>query len=115
VGDADSVRAAVTFEGGLTALFESSRIADARSRTTRVFYPSGIVEIDFLAPSFRNPTYFKLNAQFAETVEGRDPLGASLTAFLAAVRGEAPRPAITGEEGARALDLALAVERAAGL
>ena len=76
VGDADAVRAAVTFEGGLTALFEASRVAEARGRTTRVFYPSGIVEIDFLAPSFRNPTYFQLNAGFAETPEGRDPLGA---------------------------------------
>ncbi|MEO6341226.1 MAG: Gfo/Idh/MocA family oxidoreductase, partial [Caulobacteraceae bacterium] len=40
VGDPNAVRAAVTFESGLTALFESSRIAEARSRTTRVFYPS---------------------------------------------------------------------------
>ena len=43
-----------------------------------------------------------------------DRLGASLRAFLAAVRGEADRPAVTGEEAARALDLALAVEQAAG-
>jgi hypothetical protein len=28
------------------------------------------------------------------------------------VRGEAPRPVVTAEEAARALDLALAVERA---
>ena len=115
VGDADAVRAAVTFKGGLTALFEASRVAEARARTMRIFYPSGIVEIDFLAPSFRNPTYFKLNPDFAGTAEGRDPLGASLAAFIAAIRGEAARPAITGEEGARAVDLALAVERAAGV
>ena len=115
VGDADAVRAAVRFQGGLMVLLDASRVAEARERTMRVFYPSGIVEIDFLAPSFRNPTYFKLNADFAATAEGRDPLGVSLSAFLAAVCGEAPRPAITGEEGARAVDLALAVERAAGL
>jgi len=34
---------------------------------------------------------------------------------VAAVRGERPRPIVTGEEGARALDLALRIERAAGL
>jgi len=115
VGGFDTVRAGVQFEGGLTALLEASREAEARSRTMRIFYPSGIVEIDFLAPSFRNPTYFKLNADFAQAPQGRDPLGASLSQFLAAVRGDAARPAATGEEGAQAVDLALAVERAAGL
>ena len=35
-----------------------------------------------------------------------------MAGFLAAVRGEAPRPVVTGEEAARALDLALAVEQA---
>ena len=114
IGSPDAVRAAVTFESGLTALFDASRVADERARTMRIFYGTGIVEIDFLAPSFRNPAYFKLNARFAETPEGRDPLGASVASFLAAIRGEAARPAITGEEGARAVDLALAVERAAG-
>ncbi|MBP7650592.1 MAG: gfo/Idh/MocA family oxidoreductase, partial [Phenylobacterium sp.] len=39
-------------------------------------------------------------------------LGASVAGFLAAVRGDAPRPVVTGEEAARALDLALAVEQA---
>ena len=40
------------------------------------------------------------------------PLGLSVAGFLKAVRGEAPRPVVTGEEAARALDLALAVEQA---
>jgi len=44
----------------------------------------------------------------------RDPLGASVAGFVAAVRGLSPRPVVTGEEAARALDLALAVEQAAG-
>jgi predicted dehydrogenase len=114
VGDYDTVRAGVRFENGLTALLEASREAEERSRTMRVFYATGIVEIDFLEPSFRNPTYFDLNSRFAETTAGRDPLGESLKAFLAAIRGEGS-PAATGEAGALAVELAEAVERAAGI
>ena len=79
----------------------------------RMVYPSGEVEIDFLTRTFRNTTPFALNADFAETPAGKDPLGASVQGFLEAVRGELPRPVVTGEEAARALDLALAVEQAA--
>ena len=60
----------------------------------------------------RNTTPFALNADYADTPEGRDPLGASVAGFLAAVRGDAPRPIVTAEEAIRALDLALAVEQA---
>jgi predicted dehydrogenase len=66
-----------------------------------------------LARTFRNTTPFPLIENFTETPAGRDPLGLSVAGFLAAVRGEAPRPVVTGEEAARALDLALAVEQAA--
>jgi predicted dehydrogenase len=111
-GGWDSVRAEVGFEDGFTALFDVSRQAPARKRTMRVVFPSGEVEIDFMARSFRNTTPFELNADFAETPAARDPLGASVASFLAAVRGEAPRPVVTAEEAIRALDLALAVEQA---
>ena len=60
----------------------------------------------------RNTTPFPLNPDFAETPAAADPLGASVEAFLQAVRGEAPRPVVTAEEAIRALDLALAVEQA---
>ena len=36
-----------------------------------------------------------------------------VAAFVAAVRGDAPRPAVTGAEAARSLAVALAVEQAA--
>ena len=78
----------------------------------RIVYPSGEVEIDFVARTFRNSTAFPLNAGFADTPAGIDPLGASIDAFLGAVRGEADRPAVTAGEAIAALDLALAVEQA---
>jgi predicted dehydrogenase len=101
----DAVEAEVTF---------ASRIADARERTMRIVYPSGEVEIDFLTRVFKNSTPFALRADFTETPEGADPLGANVAGFLAAVRGEIARPPVTGIEAAKALDLALAVELAAG-
>ena len=108
----DAARAEVTFERGFTAQFDVSRMAEARKRTMRVVFPSGEVEIDFLAGTFRNTTPFQLNPDFEQTPAAKDPLGASVEGFLAAVRGEAPRPVVTAEEAIRALDLALAVEQA---
>ncbi|THD78210.1 MAG: Gfo/Idh/MocA family oxidoreductase [Phenylobacterium sp.] len=108
----DVARSEVSFEDGFTAIFDVSRQAPARKRTMRVVYPSGEIEIDFVARTLRNTTPFALNADYADTPAGRDPLGASVEGFLAAVRGEAPRPVVTAEEAIRALDLALAVEQA---
>ncbi len=108
----DVARAEVSFEGGFTALFDVSRQAPERRRTMRVVYPSGEVVIDFMARTFRNTTPFQLNANFADTSAGKDPLGASVAGFLAAVRGEALRPIVTAEEAIRALDLGLAIDQA---
>lgn len=110
---ADEVRAEIGFDGGLVAAFTASRAAEARERTMRVVYPSGEVEIDFLARTFRTDLPFALRPDFADTDRGKDPLGASVADFLAAVRGETGRPAVTGAEAGRALALALAVDEAA--
>jgi predicted dehydrogenase len=111
-GGWDVARAEVSFEDGFTALFDVSRMAPERKRTMRVVYPSGEVEIDFITRAFRNTTPFALNPDFADTPAATDPLGASVEGFLQAVRGVAPRPVVTADEAIRALDLALAVERA---
>jgi len=110
---ADEARAELAFEDGLVAVLEASRIAGRRERTMRLVFPSGELEIDFLARKFVDHTPFGLDARFAETADGRDPLGASVGAFVAAVRGDAPRPLVTGEEAARALEVALEVDRKA--
>ena len=110
----DQVRAEITLSDGCGLIIEASRIAAARERRMRIVFPSGEVEVDFITRAFRNTTPFQLNADFNDSPAGKDPLGASVAAFVAAVRGEAARPAVTGAEAARALDLALAVEMAAG-
>ena len=114
-GDFDSLTAEVVFESGMTGKFVASRVADKRERTMWIVFPSGEVEIDFLAPSFRNTTPFPLDPGFAQTPAGRDPLGTNVAGFLAAVRGETARAPVSGEEGLIALELSLAVERTAGL
>ncbi|MBA3811825.1 MAG: Gfo/Idh/MocA family oxidoreductase [Caulobacteraceae bacterium] len=108
----DEARAEVAFEDGFTAALSASRVAAARERTMRLIYTSGEVTIDFLAHAFENTTPFPLDRDFARTPAGADRLGASLAAFLATVRGEAPAPLADATDGAKALDLALAVERA---
>jgi predicted dehydrogenase len=108
----DVARSEVSFSDGFTANFDVSRQAPARRRTMRIVYPSGEIDIDFVARTFRNTTPFALNTAYAETPAGQDPLGASVEGFLAAVRGEAPRPIVDADEAIRALDLAIAVEQA---
>jgi predicted dehydrogenase len=107
-----SARAEVTFDDGFTAVFDASRQAQAFSRTMRIVYPSGEVEVDFLTHAFRNTTPYRLNPDYDDTPAAKDQLAASVQGFLMAVRGEAPRPIVTAAEGARALDLALAIEQA---
>jgi predicted dehydrogenase len=109
----DVVGAEATFDDGFTARFRASRVADARARTMRIVYPSGEVVVDFLKRELSNTTSFALDRDYHRTPAGRDPLGASIEGFLAAVRGEASSPLADAPDGARALDLALAVEQAA--
>jgi len=105
------VKAEVTFDDGFVAAFDVSRRASGRRRAMRIVYPSGEVEIDFLSRAFRNSTPYALNAGFAETSAAQDTLAASITAFLQAVRGDAPAPLVGLDEAAQALELALAIER----
>ncbi len=109
----DVVEAEATFDDGFTARFRASRVAETRERHIRIVYPSGEIRVDFLTHSVANTTPFRLDPDWSQTPAVRDRLGASIGRFLAAVRGEAPRPFADAADGARALDLALAVEQAA--
>ncbi len=111
-GGWDAARAEVSFDNGFTAVFDASRMAPALKRTMKLVYPSGELEIDFLTHEFRNTTPYPLNPDYDQTPAAKDQLAASVEGFLAAVRGEAPRPIVTAVEAARALDLAIAVEQA---
>ena len=111
---ADTMDARLAF-GGAEAVFVSSRVAPERRRFMRLVYPSGEVNVDFLARTFENTTKFPLNADFASTPRGSDPLGANVGIFIDAVLGKVERPAVTGAEGAAVLQVALDIDKAAGL
>ncbi len=111
---ADAIDARLAF-GGAEAVFVSSRVAPERRRFMRLVYPSGEVNVDFLARSFENTTDFPLNAGFAKTPVGVDPLGANVASFVDAVLMVAPRPAVTGAEALEVLRLALEIDKASGL
>ena len=106
----DRVDAEAEFDSGFVARFRASRIAERVERTLRVVYPSGEVRVDFVTHALSNTTPFALDPNFAEAA--KDKLSVSLAAFVAAVRGERGAPLATARDGARALDLALAVEAA---
>jgi predicted dehydrogenase len=108
----DRVDVEAEFEDGFIARFRASRVAEVRQRSMRIVYPSGEVTVDFLTRALTNTTPYPLAADFAETPAGRDGLGASIAAFVEAVRGERPAPLATARDGERALALALAVEDA---
>ncbi|HVY32881.1 MAG TPA: Gfo/Idh/MocA family oxidoreductase [Caulobacteraceae bacterium] len=109
----DEIFTEVAFTDGMVLTVDGSRLDGGRKRTMKIVYPSGMVDLDFMAKTFSNGTVFALDPDYAETPDGKDPLGASVSAFLAAVRGEAARPLVTGAEAARALALALGVDAAA--
>lgn len=109
----DEVFAEVSFSDGMELTVDGSRLDADRRRTMRLVYPVGEVVIDFMAKTFANTTPYALNPDYAETPDGKDPLGASVQGFLDAVNGKTPRPLVTGEEAVEALDLALRVESAA--
>ncbi|MDX2275853.1 MAG: Gfo/Idh/MocA family oxidoreductase [Hyphomonadaceae bacterium] len=111
---ADQIEATISFASA-EARFVSSRIEADRKRTMRAVFASGELKVDFLARTFENTTALPLRADFTETPEGRDPLGANVTRFIDAIVGAAPRPVVTGAEAARVLELALAVDAASGL
>ena len=104
------VRAEITFANGATATFRSSRRAEARARTTKIVYPSGAVEVDFIARTMRNETGFHLDPDFATKVA--DPLGAGVESFLKACLGAGPNIA-PGASAAKAVRLANMIDAAA--
>ncbi len=110
----DAITAQIEFEGGAQARLTASRIHEGRERHMEITYPSGTLKIDFVARTFENNTGFALNENYADTPGGKDPLGANVQTFIDAVSGKRSRPAVTGAEGLRALELILAIDMAAG-
>jgi predicted dehydrogenase len=101
----------IEFTSGCVANLSASRVSQAPVRKLRVFQHNLYASADLQVGRVR---YVKRAdravEQSDEKHEGTDPLAVQDQAFIAAVRGERP-VAVTGEEGRRALDIALTVGR----
>jgi predicted dehydrogenase len=104
------VKAEVRFQTGATASFQSSRRAAERRRTTRLVYPKGALEIDFVARTMKDETGLDFDPDFA--AKAGDPLGAGVVAFLDACLGLGSVPA-PGAAAAKAVHLANMIDVAA--
>ena len=128
----DIANARVSFDGGAVANLTASRVSVSKMRKLRVWQPSGYLSLDLGAgkgefyrlkegvsvlDGVSLPRGVPARAGLAAVVdrvpirgEGAEPLAAELAAFRDAIRGLAPPP-VTGEDGRRALELALAIEQ----
>ena len=120
----DIANARVTFTSGAVANITSSRISRERVRKIRIFQHSGYISLDLAAGTgefFRlrqrmdtsNPPSAPVDiTDFVDRIplvapEG-EPLRLEFESFVAAIRGEGP-VIVTGEEGRRALAVALRI------
>lgn len=126
----DISNARVWFEGGAVANITASRVSRERMRKVRFFQPSGYLSLDLAAgtgeflrlrPGVTLAALQGLEGGLEGAVEritfsgdGKEPLLAELESFVSAIRGEG-HLIVTGEEGRRALDVALRIVEKAGM
>ncbi len=113
----DIANARIEFENGCVANVSSSRVSQQSVRKLRIFQPDQYLSIDcekFHVRSVRKlgeglgpdgmPRILPGEQQFQKA----DPLLAEITSFVQAVR-EGGEPAVSGEDGRRALEVALKI------
>ncbi len=111
----DAANARIEFANGTVANITASRIGTEKIRKTRFYQTNSYVVLDY-ATKFASLTSLKpdavdlLNGISIDRLEIKDvePLRAEIIAFLDAIENDT-EPAITGEDGLRALRLAVGV------
>ena len=111
----DAANARIEFENGAVANITASRIGTEKIRKTRFYQTNAYVVLDY-ATKFASLT--SLNPEASHPLLGIsidrleiddvEPLRAEITAFLDAIEG-GQEPPVTGEDGRRALELAVGV------
>ena len=104
----DGVDALVRFANGVVGVFSADWLSNAKVRQLTVTGERGVICLDYLTQSLRLEDGGGVEDM---RTPHEEPLAAQLRAFAAAARGEG-RPAATGEDGLRALEMALAVLKA---
>jgi predicted dehydrogenase len=109
--DIDIATARIEFANGCVANLSASRVSQSPVRKFRVFQPDLYVSADLQAGRLRYVRQSEGRVEeFEERHEGGDALAVQAGTFVAAVQGGTP-VAVSGDEGRRALELALAVGR----
>lgn len=112
----DIANARLIFENGATANVTVSRISRTNVRQMRIFQPGSYINVDF---GNKKVMTIELSEELREsgmpkqvvdvrTFEGGDALMSEVTTFIEHVKDRS-RPAVSGVEGRRALDVALQV------
>jgi predicted dehydrogenase len=112
----DIANARIRFENGCIANVTASRISRDRVRKIRFFQPAAYVSIDYAAQKVEVWRLDRAGGQSPSIrggeldVANEEPLKRELADFVEAVRARRP-PAVTGEQGRRALALAEQITR----
>ncbi len=110
----DVAQARIVFENGCVAAFSVNRVAESKVREVRMYGPDGFVKIDLAQQTaVHGRRTMGASGRYEMVTEeirgdGREPLKLELDAFVDSVRTGA-RPAVSGQEGAAALELAAAI------
>ncbi len=107
----DIANARIRFENGCVANVTASRISPERMRKIRVFQDDGYLSLDYQEQT--GEMYWKEGMQILNKeveVEKDEPLKLELSAFVESVR-EGKTPAVTGQQGAKALEVALEITK----
>lgn len=107
----DIANARIRFENGCVANITASRISPERLRKIRVFQDDGYLSLDYQTQS--GEMYWKEGMAIEKKeveVEKDEPLKLELAAFVESVR-DGKTPAVTGQQGAKALEIALEITR----
>ena len=119
-GKVDIANVRVEFESGCVANFTASRVSTERVRKLRLFQPGQYISIDYgrqdvlvfsvgdAAGMLAKPSVNPQIQVGKPPISAEEPLLAEIKAFLQCVRDRSV-PLVSLEEGARALELALAI------
>jgi len=106
----DIANVRLAFPGGCVANLTASRVSTERVRKLRLFQPHQYISLDYQkqeAVAFTVSGNQQIGFQ-PLTAPKQEPLQLEVASFLEAVRTRS-RPLVSGEEGLRALDVALAI------
>src|SRR5204863_7131410 len=109
---ADIANARVEFEDGCVANFTASRVSFEKVRKLRFFQPHDYISVDY-ASQTGTMVSLRMGGVIERRLEppNQEPLKIELAAFMECVRTR-KTPAVSGEDGLRALELATRINAA---